>query len=81
MFFGEEKNINSKGIAYWIDMRYDGNNANSYPTFKDKNVDIMAVNCEKDEYGDEKYLYVGDLVKKDETNWLEFEWNVEGDQM
>ena len=26
-------------------------------------------------------MYRGDLVIKEEKNWLEFEWNVEGDQM
>ena len=50
MFFAEEKDINSKGIAYWIDHR-SPNNDYSYPTFKEKNEDIMSVNCERDEFG------------------------------
>ena len=73
MLFAEEKSRDSKGIVYLFD--FGNGNLNNGPSYKEKD----GENCPNPEYL--KDHYQGDLLIKNETNWFEFEWNVNNGRM
>ena len=70
MLFAEERNKDSKGIVYLFDSQGNING----PSYKKKNGEICP-NPDKDQE------YRSDLLRKNETNWFEFEWDTNSDHM